>query len=96
MGMRPALQLHNSHTLEVKVSECATCHTDVKTVEDLREVRMAGSAVDYDGDGDVEEGISHELEGVQAALFTNIQALCRRSCRHRHCLFARHKSVFLY
>ena len=73
-GYETCIQCHNSHTLEVKVSECATCHTDVEAVEDLREVRMLGSAVDYDGDGDVEEGVSYELAGVQEALFANIQA----------------------
>jgi ferredoxin len=56
------------------VEECATCHEGVASVEDLRAIRMAGSAVDYDGDGDVEEGISTELTGLQEALYANIQA----------------------
>ena len=64
---------HNPHTLELKVEECAACHEDVAAVEDLHDVRMAGSAVDYDGDGDVEEGIYFELEGVREALYANMQ-----------------------
>jgi hypothetical protein len=46
----------------------------VATVDDLKNVRMAGSAKDYDGDGDVEEGIYYELQGLQEALYTNIQS----------------------
>jgi hypothetical protein len=60
--------------LELPLEECAGCHEDVEDVEDLRDIRMAGSEVDYDGDGDLEEGIFFELEGVQEALFANIQA----------------------
>ncbi len=68
------IDCHNTHTLEVKVTECATCHTDVESVEDLRDIRMAGSAVDYDGDGDTEEGIYYELQGLQEQLYANLQA----------------------
>lgn len=66
-------ECHNPHTLEVQVEECATCHEGVATVEDLRDVRMAGSQVDYDGDGDVEEGVYYELVGMQEALFAALQ-----------------------
>jgi len=73
-GYDTCMGCHNPHTLEVKVEECATCHEGVAAVEDLRDVRMAGSAVDYDGDGDVEEGVAFELAGMQEALFATIQA----------------------
>ncbi|MFZ2488564.1 MAG: hypothetical protein WAZ19_10625 [Anaerolineae bacterium] len=65
---------HNSHTLELKLDQCANCHTDVKKVEDLAEVRMAGSEADYDGDGNTEEGITQEVAGVQEILYTAIQS----------------------
>jgi hypothetical protein len=54
------------------VEECATCHEGVAAVEDLRAVRMEGFEVDYDGDG--EEGIASELEGMQKMLCKTIQA----------------------
>jgi hypothetical protein len=38
---------------------------------------MAGSTVDYDGDGDVLEGIYHEIEGLQAILYQAIQSYAR-------------------
>lgn len=68
------IECHNSHTLEVKVEACSDCHEGVVEVEDLRDVRMAGSEVDYDGDGDMEEGIYYELEGLREQLYTAIQA----------------------
>jgi hypothetical protein len=73
-GYQTCIQCHNTHTLKVKVDECATCHTNVESEEDLRDIRMNGSLVDYDGDGDVEEGIAHELDGVREKLYENIQA----------------------
>ncbi len=65
---------HDNHTLELKVQECAGCHTGVASVEDIRNIRMAGSAVDYDGDGDTAEGISFELDGLREMLLQAIQA----------------------
>lgn len=67
------IDCHNSHTLEVRVEECADCHEDVEAVEDLRDVRMEGSLMDYDGDGDVDEGIFFEVEGLQESLMANMQ-----------------------
>lgn len=73
-GYQTCIQCHNAHTLEVKVEECATCHEGVAAVEDLKNVRMAGSTMDYDGDGDVEEGIAFEIEGLQETLMAAIQS----------------------
>jgi hypothetical protein len=42
-------ECHNQHTLEVRVESCAGCHEGVTSVEDLHNVRMAGSLEDYDG-----------------------------------------------
>lgn len=65
---------HNPHSLEVKIEECATCHEGVAAVEDIRAIRMAGSTKDYNGNGDVEEGMYAELQGLQETLFATIQA----------------------
>jgi hypothetical protein len=65
---------HNAHTLEVKLDECATCHTNVKTSEDLVNIRMEGSLVDYDGDGDISKGVYYEIEGLRAMLYQAMQA----------------------
>ncbi|MCP5098334.1 MAG: hypothetical protein GY943_22525 [Chloroflexi bacterium] len=72
-GYDTCVDCHNSHTLEVELEECVACHTDVETVEDLQAVRMAGSLVDYDGDGDMEEGVYFEIEGMREVLFGMMQ-----------------------
>jgi hypothetical protein len=72
-GYETCVGCHSPHTLEVKIEACAECHAGVETVEDLRDVRMAGSEVDYDGDGDVDEGIYYEIAGLQEALFQSLQ-----------------------
>lgn len=71
-GYETCVDCHDSHTLEVKTETCESCHgfTDV---ESYRDVRMPGSLVDYDGDGDIEEGIYYEIEGLQALLYEAIQ-----------------------
>jgi hypothetical protein len=68
---------HNQHTLELRIDECATCHAGVETVEDLANIRMNGSLMDYDGDGDAEEGVSQEVVGVQEKLLTAIQTYAK-------------------
>lgn len=65
---------HNQHTLEIRLEECQACHADVASVEDFKMVRMAGSEADYDGDGNVKEGVMEEIAGLQEALYGAIQA----------------------
>lgn len=72
-GIEDCLGCHNSHSLEVKIETCAKCHEGVTSVEDMRNVRMQGSLADYDGDGNVEEGIDAELKGLQEILYNGIK-----------------------
>ena len=72
-GYDTCIGCHDPHTLEVKVDQCAFCHEDVATVDDLKNVRMVSSSKDYDGDGNVEEGMYYEIEGLQAVLYAQIQ-----------------------
>lgn len=65
---------HNSHTLEVQLEDCVQCHEGLESSDDLLNIRMAGSLVDYNGNGDIEEGIYDEIEGLRATLYTAIQA----------------------
>ena len=64
---------HDSHTLQVKVEACQACHEDVTSIEDMVDVRMLSSAVDYDGDGDIREGIAFEIEGLRDQLYAALQ-----------------------
>ena len=73
-GMDTCVACHDTHSLEVKLDQCAMCHQDVQAVEDLRNVREPSSAFDYDGDGDVTEGMYYEVEGLQTALMSAMQS----------------------
>jgi hypothetical protein len=73
-GYTTCASCHDPHTLQVRVEACSTCHKDVKTVEDLRSIRMNGSLTDYNGNGDVKEGIAAELDGMKDTLYKTIQA----------------------
>jgi len=66
-------ECHDMHTLELKLDECATCHEGVTSTEDLKDIRMAGSLADYDGDGDITEGIYYEIDGLKMMLYDAIQ-----------------------
>ena len=77
-GYTTCIECHNSHTLEVKLEDCKGCHENdeltIASVDDLKNIRMEGSEVDFDGDGDIAEGIAAELEGMQEILMASIQA----------------------
>lgn len=72
-GLDTCTGCHNPHTLELEVATCATCHEDVDNVDDLRDIRFNGSLIDYDGDGDIEEGISDEIETLREMLLGAIE-----------------------
>jgi len=76
-GFNTCVGCHDPHTLEVKVAQCAECHTGARTVAALKMVREPSSSSDYDGDGNVREGMAEELAGVQAALYKGIQAYAK-------------------
>jgi hypothetical protein len=65
----------------MNLEACATCHEGVETAEDLADIRMAGSLMDYDGDGDAEEGIGEEYAGLQEKLGEAITAYATGSGR---------------
>ncbi len=68
------IDCHDPHTLEIQFEDCLECHGDLESVEDLATIRMAGSSVDYDGDGDLEEGILGEIQGFQEMLYRALQS----------------------
>jgi hypothetical protein len=65
---------HDQHSLEIRLETCQECHTNVASKEDLAGIRMNGSLEDYNGNGDVTEGISAEIAGLQTLLLQSIQA----------------------
>ena len=73
-GYDSCVGCHNVHTLELKLDECSVCHSGVSSNDDLKDIRLAGSLVDYDGDGDIGEGIYYEIEGLREMLYQGMQA----------------------
>lgn len=57
---------HNPHSLEVAVDSCVGCHS----ADDLRAIRT--STLDFDGLGDPDRGIYHEIETLKGTLFAAI------------------------
>ena len=72
-GYETCIDCHDPHTLELNVDSCASCHEDVETLEDLPDIRMNGSMIDYDGDGDIREGIKGELDTLREMLYDAIR-----------------------
>jgi hypothetical protein len=62
---------HDVHTGAAKEELCATCHGDV-AVDDIRM-----STVDYNGNGDVKEGVRDEYRSLRDALYAEIQAYAK-------------------
>jgi hypothetical protein len=60
---------HDVHALAPKTDTCAVCHG----TEDVEAIRMP-TTPDYDGDGNVTEGMYGEIETLSAALYAQIQA----------------------
>jgi len=73
-GLDTCISCHNSHSLVIKVEICGACHGGVDSQDDLKDVRLMGSTSDYDGDGDVTEGIYYEIVGLQDILYGAMQA----------------------
>lgn len=71
-GYDTCVSCHDPHTLEVQLDECSACHTDLNGPDDLVNIRMPGSLVDYDGDGDLSEGIFFEIEDMRAVLIESM------------------------
>ncbi len=74
-GYTSCIACHNPHSLEVRTERCGTCHTGSSNPKDFRHY---GSFVDYDGDGDMTEGIYYEIPDFQDKLYEAIQAYARQ------------------
>lgn len=72
-GVESCSDCHNPHSLELELGTCAGCH-EATSVEDIRAIREPSSFVDYDGDGDVAEGVYFEIEGLKEMAFTAMQS----------------------
>jgi Zn finger protein HypA/HybF involved in hydrogenase expression len=77
-GYGECIDCHNPHSLEVMTERCDTCHPYVKGAAQLHDIRWYGSLIDYDGDGNITEGIYYEVEGMKAKLYSAILAYAQQ------------------
>ncbi|UCE41574.1 MAG: hypothetical protein JSV17_00865 [Candidatus Aminicenantes bacterium] len=75
-GYNACITCHNPHSLQVDLFRCNTCHTGIT---DPKNIRYYGSFTDYDGDGDMEEGIYYEIKDLEAKLYSAIQRYARNT-----------------
>jgi hypothetical protein len=66
------IECHGAHELEVDWEFCADCHDGVTGPDELVNIREYED--DFDGDGDVSEGIAGEIATMEEMLFEAIQA----------------------
>jgi hypothetical protein len=80
-GRNTCIGCHDPHSLQVKVEQCALCHGDGVLAEGgLQNIREPqASAWDYDGDGDKEEGMFYEIQGLQEDLLAQIQTYAKET-----------------
>lgn len=85
-GYNACITCHNPHSLEVDLDSCSTCHGGKEDLQNInfpgsfltgvknpKNIRYFGSFVDYDGDGDTDEGIYYEIRGFQGKLYSTIK-----------------------
>ena len=70
--VQTCVECHDPHSQRVAPERCSPCHVTVAEPGDLRTIRT--SDVDYDGDGNVEEGLAGEIETMQERLYGAMQA----------------------
>jgi formate dehydrogenase gamma subunit len=70
-GYETCAGCHEAHEYEAKVETCGSCHSSVEDGGTVDSVRFRND--DFDGDGDVEEGLAFEIEGLQLVLLNAIQ-----------------------
>jgi hypothetical protein len=68
-GYDTCMSCHDAHALEVKTSECFTCHAGL---EDVHDIRIQEG--DFDGDGDATEGVYGEIDTMKEVLYEAIVA----------------------
>ena len=66
---------HDPHTTAVKVNDCAACHREVTDKATLQRIRTG--KIDYDGNGDVNEGIAQEVERLRGRLLAAVTAYAK-------------------
>ena len=70
---------HEVHQLTVKADACKGCHTNVASAADLEKIRATTDTTDWNGNGDVTEGVAAEIDSFRQALYAAIQAYAEKA-----------------
>ena len=72
-GFNTCLGCHDPHSLEIKFTACQACHKNVNSLADLKNIRGPNSVADYNGKGNVAEGVYFEVAGLQTELLQTME-----------------------
>ena len=81
---------HNAHELEVQVKTCAICHG----TDDLTAIRLRED--DFDGDGDVEEGLAGEVASLSDMLYAQMQAYSEANQNTKGIVYDAHRYPYFF
>jgi len=71
-NVETCVECHDPHSQAVEPDACSPCHVSVSDYVDIRSIRK--DPVDYDGDGDTDEGIRLEIIALEAGLYAAMQS----------------------
>jgi len=77
-GLTRCIDCHATHSVEIRVEECKSCHgaqAGIESEKDLRRIRQ--TKTDYDGDGNTAEGVADEIETLFQALYKALQSYAK-------------------
>lgn len=86
LGFDRCVTCHDPHSLEIKYDACSDCHQGVSGAgataasTGLKDIRWYGSMVDYDGDGNITEGIYWELVTISEYLYNAMWSYSKDIC----------------
>lgn len=63
---------HDPHSLAIDADDCAACHASVSDYGDIWSIRSEDTP-DYDGDGDLTEGVYGEVDTLHETMYAAIQ-----------------------
>ena len=66
---------HEAHSTAVRATDCGACHKQAADGKSLRDIRIR--TIDYDGNGNADEGIAQEIENLRNRLHSAIVTYAR-------------------
>jgi hypothetical protein len=85
-GFDRCVTCHDAHSLQIKAELCHDCHQEVTAggastaSHGAQDIRYYGSFVDYDGDGNITEGIYWEIVTISEYLYNAMWSYSKDVC----------------